>query len=128
MTTHTLEDSREGDLFVDGHGNALIIDGAYTQARNDDVEITHYHWSHLSEAGATTEATETMPGDDGARWMSVDEFESRRDAGELRTAAVVSAERRECPDCGHTWVYSGDADRPTCPECKGKRTAPTRDG
>lgn len=31
---------------------------------------------------------------------------------------------RECQDCGNTWAYTGDADRPTCPDCRGKRTAP----
>ena len=31
-------------------------------------------------------------------------------------------QQRECQDCGHTWRYTGSADRPTCPSCKGKRT------
>lgn len=31
---------------------------------------------------------------------------------------------RSCQDCGNTWAYLGDSDRPTCPECKGKRTVP----
>jgi len=30
----------------------------------------------------------------------------------------------ECNACGHTWAYTGSADRPTCPECKGKNVAP----
>ena len=29
---------------------------------------------------------------------------------------------RECLNCGNQWAYLGDADRPTCPECKGKAT------
>lgn len=32
------------------------------------------------------------------------------------------ATERECRDCGHTWRYTGTADRPTCPNCKGKNT------
>jgi len=31
-------------------------------------------------------------------------------------------ETRACEDCGNVWPYSGDADLPTCPNCKGKRT------
>jgi predicted Zn-ribbon and HTH transcriptional regulator len=31
---------------------------------------------------------------------------------------------RECQNCGNEWAYLGDSDRPTCPECKGKRTVP----
>ena len=26
-----------------------------------------------------------------------------------------------CDDCGHLWMYTGNADRPSCPNCKGKR-------
>jgi predicted RNA-binding Zn-ribbon protein involved in translation (DUF1610 family) len=29
---------------------------------------------------------------------------------------------RKCLDCNYEWHYGGTADRPTCPECKGKRT------
>lgn len=29
---------------------------------------------------------------------------------------------RECLDCGYNWHYGGAADRPTCPDCKGKDT------
>jgi len=25
-----------------------------------------------------------------------------------------------CPDCGYLWMYTGDADRATCPNCRGK--------
>lgn len=31
---------------------------------------------------------------------------------------------RECQDCDNVWPYTGDADRPTCPNCRGKRTEP----
>ncbi|MCF2165425.1 hypothetical protein [Halobacterium salinarum] len=37
-------------------------------------------------------------------------------------------ERRECLDCENVWWYQGSADRPTCPECKGKRTQPVEMG
>lgn len=30
----------------------------------------------------------------------------------------------ECLDCGNVWPYTGDADRPTCSECRGKRVEP----
>lgn len=30
----------------------------------------------------------------------------------------------ECNDCGNVWPYTGDADRPTCSNCRGKRTSP----
>lgn len=30
----------------------------------------------------------------------------------------------ECEDCENVWPYTGDADRPTCSNCRGKRTAP----
>ena len=26
----------------------------------------------------------------------------------------------KCRDCGHRWFYTGSANRPTCPACKGK--------
>ena len=29
-----------------------------------------------------------------------------------------------CNDCENVWPYTGDADRPTCPNCAGKRTEP----
>lgn len=31
---------------------------------------------------------------------------------------------RECLNCGHVWTYTGDHDRPTCPNCKRKNTQP----
>lgn len=30
----------------------------------------------------------------------------------------------ECNGCGNVWPYTGDADRPTCPECAGKNVDP----
>lgn len=30
----------------------------------------------------------------------------------------------ECEDCDNRWGYTGDADRPTCSNCRGKRTRP----
>ena len=30
----------------------------------------------------------------------------------------------KCHDCGNVWGYSGNADRPTCSFCRGKRTEP----
>lgn len=33
----------------------------------------------------------------------------------------------ECNDCGNTWPYTGSADRPTCSNCRGKRTEPLSD-
>lgn len=36
-----------------------------------------------------------------------------------------AGERRACESCGNVWWYHGDGDRPTCPECKGKRTSTT---
>jgi len=29
----------------------------------------------------------------------------------------------ECDDCEHRWYYTGDADRPTCANCRGKSVA-----
>jgi hypothetical protein len=29
---------------------------------------------------------------------------------------------RQCNGCGNVWPYTGDAARPTCPNCRGKRT------
>lgn len=34
----------------------------------------------------------------------------------------------ECQDCGNVWPYTGDADRPTCSDCRGKRTVRLSDG
>jgi len=34
---------------------------------------------------------------------------------------------RKCEDCENVWPYTGSADRPTCPNCRGKRTAPVND-
>lgn len=54
-------------------------------------------------------------------------------AGHERTPACVECDKpvyqviiplRECDNCGTVWPYTGDADRPTCPSCKGKRTEP----
>ena len=33
----------------------------------------------------------------------------------------------KCNDCGNVWHYSGSADRPTCSNCRGKRTEPVED-
>lgn len=30
----------------------------------------------------------------------------------------------ECEECGNVWAYTGDADRPTCSTCRGKRVKP----
>ncbi|MEZ3117924.1 hypothetical protein RYH80_18565 [Halobaculum sp. MBLA0147] len=32
----------------------------------------------------------------------------------------------ECAECGNIWGYSGDAESPTCSDCRSKRTAPVR--
>jgi DnaJ-class molecular chaperone len=32
--------------------------------------------------------------------------------------------RMACRDCQNVWHYGGDADRPTCPNCKGKAVVP----
>ena len=42
------------------------------------------------------------------------------DCGEALTRTLVPL--RKCEGCGNVWAYSGDADRPTCPNCRGKRT------
>lgn len=47
------------------------------------------------------------------------------DCGEPLTRTLIPL--RECDDCGNVWPYTGDADRPTCPNCKGKRTEPVGD-
>ena len=122
--THDVDDSRHGELFLDANENPLIIDGDYTSGRDGEAEITHYHWSHLTDIGSTTEAKTTMPEDEDTRWMSVETFEKRRRDGELRPATVVPGERYHCEACGYTWAYGGDADRPTCPNCRGKRVSP----
>ena len=33
----------------------------------------------------------------------------------------------ECDDCEYYWFYKGGADKPTCPNCKGKRTRKAND-
>ena len=50
-----------------------------------------------------------------------------RERGMLTICDVCLPEARECADCGHEWVYKGNSARPTCPECKGKRTHPLLD-
>lgn len=44
------------------------------------------------------------------------------DCGERLTRTLVPL--RECQTCGNTWPYTGDADRPTCPNCHGKDNRP----
>lgn len=44
------------------------------------------------------------------------------DCGALLTRKLVPL--YECHDCGNMWAYTGDADRQTCPDCRGKRTSP----
>jgi len=41
--------------------------------------------------------------------------------------AARSPKTMVCEDCGNVWPYTGDADRPTCPNCRGKRVR-ERDG
>lgn len=36
-----------------------------------------------------------------------------------------SPKTRQCNACGNVWPYTGDADRPTCPNCRGKDTEET---
>lgn len=38
-----------------------------------------------------------------------------------------SPEVRKCNGCENVWPYTGNADRPTCPNCAGKRTEPVGD-
>lgn len=40
------------------------------------------------------------------------------ECGDRLTRTLVPL--RECQNCGNVWPYTGDADRPTCPDCKGK--------
>lgn len=42
------------------------------------------------------------------------------ECGERLTRTLIPL--RECQDCDNVWPYTGDADRPTCPNCAGKRT------
>lgn len=44
------------------------------------------------------------------------------DCGALLTKTVIPV--YHCRDCGNTWAYAGDADRPTCSSCKSKAVAP----
>lgn len=32
----------------------------------------------------------------------------------------------ECEDCGNRWFYKGDAELPTCSQCRGKSTEPVK--
>jgi len=41
------------------------------------------------------------------------------ECGALLTRKLVPL--YECDDCGNVWPYTGDADRPTCSNCRGKR-------
>jgi hypothetical protein len=43
--------------------------------------------------------------------------------GHAARAPVMMA----CEDCGNVWAYTGDADRPSCSNCRGKRTHPAAD-
>jgi len=47
------------------------------------------------------------------------------DCGGLLTRKLIPL--YECDDCGNVWPYTGSADRPTCPNCDGKRTDPVAD-
>lgn len=42
-------------------------------------------------------------------------------------AHIHEPEPRTCEDCGYLWMYGGDADLPTCPNCRGKRTQPGKE-
>jgi rubrerythrin len=126
-TTHAVGESHVGDLFVNKHGNPILIDGDYTVDRNGEAIVTHYHWSEIGDHEGMREAEQTIPEDEGTSWMSVELFEERLSSGELRAATVVPGERYRCDDCGYSWAYSGSADRPTCPSCQGKRVGPVTD-
>jgi hypothetical protein len=47
------------------------------------------------------------------------------DCGGLLTRKLLPL--YECDDCGNVWAYTGDADRPSCSNCRGKRTHPAAD-
>jgi hypothetical protein len=42
--------------------------------------------------------------------------------------APPEREQRTCKDCGNVWWYAGGADRPTCPNCRGKKTEAVDEG
>ena len=48
----------------------------------------------------------------------------RRAGHDPREPPEIVPERRQCNSCGNVWWYTGDADRPTCPHCRGKDTEP----
>lgn len=43
--------------------------------------------------------------------------------GTLTICEVCDTDPFKCADCGNRWMYGGNADRPTCPNCRGKRTS-----
>jgi len=44
------------------------------------------------------------------------------DCGDLLTKTLIPL--YHCNSCENTWAYSGDAERPTCPDCRGKNVKP----
>jgi hypothetical protein len=62
----------------------------------------------------------------------VNDHHKTRPAGHTKNAVCIDCNAlvtrtliplRQCADCANVWPYTGDADRPTCPNCAGKRTA-----
>jgi len=89
MKTDSPDASRKGNLYIDQHDNPLIVDGVAGYDGGDEASISHYHWTPLSAAGKTSEASDTVPGDEDTRWMTVATFEDRLESGELRPATVT---------------------------------------
>lgn len=48
----------------------------------------------------------------------------KRTGHDPREPPETVPEQRLCQSCGNVWWYYGDADRPTCPNCKGKDNEP----
>lgn len=53
-----------------------------------------------------------------------DIYRIERPSGEIAICEVCDSTPYICLDCDYRWMYGGNADLPTCSNCKGKRTQP----
>ena len=55
-------------------------------------------------------------------------YETPMEHFERKGHAFNSPQMFQCNDCENVWPYTGNADVPTCSNCRGKRTEPLNGG
>ena len=84
------EHDRKGNQYLDERGNLVVLDGAHWV---NEAIITHYHYiivnRQTGEIDRPTEARETLPEDEDAHWLAVNELDEHLADGMLRSAETL---------------------------------------